>query len=108
MHKIIVASTLIIWTYAALAQQGGVSEQRSSNPRGIQIQNNMTPSSGNQTTNTNFNVEGARTKNPSSESEADNQARGNIKINVQSKNSNALSIGKSNTANNKVGTIGGN
>lgn len=107
MHKIIVALSLTISTSIVLAQQGAVSVQRSSNPRGVQIHDNAHANTGAQNMNGGAAGESNAPKNSAATANADTQIQGNTKINTQAKNLNAVSVGQSNTSRNKVGTIGG-
>ncbi|MFZ2854754.1 MAG: hypothetical protein WAZ34_11685 [Rhodocyclaceae bacterium] len=106
MHKIVLASALVISTSAVLAQQGAENVQRSSNPQGVHIQGSAQTSSA-QNINSSTPAESNTPKNSAAAANTDTQIQGNTKINAQAKNLNAVSVGQGNTSRNKVGTIGG-
>lgn len=106
MRNLLIAVALAVSSSAVLAQMQ-VGVQRSSSPRGVQIQGDTDIKANAQ----NVNAVAAGSDNAAANSagavKGDTNIKGNTRINATVREANAVAVGKGNKADNAVGAIGG-
>ncbi len=105
MHKII-AGLLVVVSSVAMAQGAG-SVQRSSSPRGVQVQGDTVVNASAQNVGAVAVGEGNTAKTATGAMRGGTQIQGTTRINANSQNVNSVAVGKNNAAVNDVGAIGG-
>lgn len=113
MHKPLFAAILMACSSLALAQLPGSTVQRSSSPRGMQIQGDA-PSSGATSSPVGSSIAATAASAPSatttrgeSQEQGGTQIQGNTRITASGVNTSTTAVGKGNTARSAVGSIGG-
>lgn len=104
MRLITLLATAAVVVSPVFAQQ---SQQRSSNPDGVQIQGNTEIKANQKDVNAVAEGEGNTATNVAGGIKGTTQIQGNTKITASQKNANAAASGKDNRASNEVGVIGG-
>ena len=105
MNKII-AIALIAVSSAGWAQDAG-NVQRSSSPRGVQIQGDTAVNASAQNVHAVAAGEGNTAKTATGAIRGGTQIQGNTRINANAQNMQSVAVGKGNAATNDVGSIGG-
>lgn len=92
---------------AGVLAQDGPAVQRSSNPRGVQIQGETRVNASAQNVQAVSAGDANSAKNAAGAIKGGVQIQGNTRINTSAQNVNSVAVGKKNTAGNDVGSIGG-
>ncbi|WIM04915.1 MAG: hypothetical protein OHM77_09410 [Candidatus Nitricoxidivorans perseverans] len=106
MRNSLIAIMLAVSPSIALAQMT-VGVQRSSSPRGVQIQGDTDIKASAQNVNAIAVGDDNAAANAAGAVKGDINIKGNTRINATVREANAIAVGKGNKADNTVGTVGG-